>query len=205
MTRRHLLAAARRPAARRWRASGRARGADQGTAGTAQGKARHRHPRRRASRLQRGNGDHAGAADNRPDVPRHIPATAGCCSTGAAERDPQMWMKNTVSSLDMLFIGADGTIRRIAEHTVPEASPSSTARAGARDAGTGGRHGGAAGYPRRRQGAGEAVRQCVVALRAARHAHRFRAAVRGVAQPGSARVLGTRGRRFESGRPDQSA
>jgi len=28
--------------------------------------------------------------------------------------------------------------------------------------------------------------------------------VRGVAQPGSARVLGTRGRRFESGRPDQT-
>jgi uncharacterized membrane protein (UPF0127 family) len=32
----------------------------------------------------------------------------------------QMWMKNTPSSLDMLFIGPHGTIRRIVEHTVPE-------------------------------------------------------------------------------------
>lgn len=37
---------------------------------------------------------------------------------GAATRS-QMWMKNTLASLDMLFIGADGTIRRIAERTVP--------------------------------------------------------------------------------------
>ncbi len=31
-----------------------------------------------------------------------------------------MWMRNTVSPLDMLFINADGTIRQIAENTVPE-------------------------------------------------------------------------------------
>jgi uncharacterized membrane protein (UPF0127 family) len=30
-----------------------------------------------------------------------------------------MWMKNTLVSLDMLFINADGTIRHIAAHTVP--------------------------------------------------------------------------------------
>jgi uncharacterized membrane protein (UPF0127 family) len=29
-------------------------------------------------------------------------------------------MRNTVASLDMLFINADGSIRSIAEHTVPQ-------------------------------------------------------------------------------------
>jgi uncharacterized protein len=32
----------------------------------------------------------------------------------------QMWMRNTISPLDMVFINADGTIRAIAENTVPE-------------------------------------------------------------------------------------
>ena len=31
-----------------------------------------------------------------------------------------MWMKNTVAPLDMVFINADGTIRSIAENTVPQ-------------------------------------------------------------------------------------
>lgn len=31
-----------------------------------------------------------------------------------------MWMKNTYISLDMVFIGADGRILRIAEHTEPQ-------------------------------------------------------------------------------------
>jgi uncharacterized membrane protein (UPF0127 family) len=35
-------------------------------------------------------------------------------------RDSEMWMRNTIASLDMLFINADGTIRSIAENTVPE-------------------------------------------------------------------------------------
>ncbi len=34
-------------------------------------------------------------------------------------RDSAMWMRNTITSLDMVFINADGTIRRIAERTVP--------------------------------------------------------------------------------------
>lgn len=34
-------------------------------------------------------------------------------------REVTMWMKNTLISLDMLFIRADGTIHRIAEHTEP--------------------------------------------------------------------------------------
>jgi uncharacterized membrane protein (UPF0127 family) len=35
-------------------------------------------------------------------------------------RDSQMWMRNTLAPLDMVFINADGTIRSIAENTVPE-------------------------------------------------------------------------------------
>src|SRR5579872_6179573 len=49
----------------------------------------------------------------------HVPADGGMLFDWGAERDSQMWMKNTISSLDMLFIAADGTIRHIAEHTVP--------------------------------------------------------------------------------------
>ncbi len=30
-----------------------------------------------------------------------------------------MWMKNTVLPLDMIFVGADGRVKRIARHTVP--------------------------------------------------------------------------------------
>ena len=36
-----------------------------------------------------------------------------------APRESAMWMKNTIASLDMLFIEADGRIHRIAERTVP--------------------------------------------------------------------------------------
>jgi uncharacterized membrane protein (UPF0127 family) len=49
----------------------------------------------------------------------HVPEDGGMLFDWGAERRSQMWMKNTPSSLDMLFIGADGTIRRIAERTVP--------------------------------------------------------------------------------------
>ena len=34
-------------------------------------------------------------------------------------RESDMWMRNTEVPLDMLFIGPDGTIRHIAEDTVP--------------------------------------------------------------------------------------
>jgi hypothetical protein len=36
-----------------------------------------------------------------------------------APRESSMWMRNTISSLDMVFIAADGRIHRIAERTVP--------------------------------------------------------------------------------------
>ncbi len=35
------------------------------------------------------------------------------------ERPVAMWMKNTFIPLDMLFVGADGRIKRIAENTTP--------------------------------------------------------------------------------------
>jgi uncharacterized protein len=37
-----------------------------------------------------------------------------------APRETKMWMKNTIAPLDMAFINADGTIRSIAENTVPQ-------------------------------------------------------------------------------------
>lgn len=36
-----------------------------------------------------------------------------------APRESTMWMRNTLVSLDMVFIAADGRIHRIAERTVP--------------------------------------------------------------------------------------
>ena len=50
----------------------------------------------------------------------NIPADGGMLFDWGTPRASQMWMKNTVSSLDMLFIGEDGTIKHIAERTVPE-------------------------------------------------------------------------------------
>ena len=48
-----------------------------------------------------------------------VPADGGMLFDWGTTRDTQMWMKNTISSLDMLFINADGIVRSIAEHTVP--------------------------------------------------------------------------------------
>jgi uncharacterized membrane protein (UPF0127 family) len=49
-----------------------------------------------------------------------VPADGGMLFDWGAPRASQMWMRNTISSLDMVFINADGTIRSIAENTVPE-------------------------------------------------------------------------------------
>ena len=49
-----------------------------------------------------------------------VPADGGMLFDWGSPRDSMMWMRNTVSSLDMLFINEDGTIRRIAENTTPE-------------------------------------------------------------------------------------
>ncbi len=49
-----------------------------------------------------------------------VPADGGMLFDWGAPRVSNMWMRNTVSPLDMVFINADGTIRRIEEDTVPE-------------------------------------------------------------------------------------
>ena len=49
-----------------------------------------------------------------------VPADGGMLFDWGAPRRSQMWMRNTISSLDMLFINEDGTIRTIAERTVPQ-------------------------------------------------------------------------------------
>lgn len=49
-----------------------------------------------------------------------VPADGGMLFDWGGPRESLMWMRNTVSPLDMVFINADGTIRRIAEDTVPQ-------------------------------------------------------------------------------------
>ena len=49
-----------------------------------------------------------------------VPAEGGMLFDWGIPRDLQMWMRNTIAPLDMVFINADGTIRSIAENTVPE-------------------------------------------------------------------------------------
>ena len=49
-----------------------------------------------------------------------VPADGGMLFDWGKPIDSSMWMRNTVSSLDMVFINADGTIRRVVENTVPE-------------------------------------------------------------------------------------
>ena len=48
-----------------------------------------------------------------------LPADAGMLFIYPDEESVAFWMKNTLIPLDMLFIGADGHIRRIAERAVP--------------------------------------------------------------------------------------
>lgn len=48
-----------------------------------------------------------------------VPPDGGMLFDWGAPRDSAMWMRNTITSLDMVFINADGAIRRIAERTVP--------------------------------------------------------------------------------------
>ena len=49
-----------------------------------------------------------------------VPADGGMLFDWGSPRDSQMWMKNTLVPLDMVFINQDGTIRAIAEDTVPQ-------------------------------------------------------------------------------------
>ncbi len=49
-----------------------------------------------------------------------VPPDGGMLFDWGAPRDSQMWMRNTIAPLDMVFINADGTIRSIVENTVPQ-------------------------------------------------------------------------------------
>jgi uncharacterized membrane protein (UPF0127 family) len=50
---------------------------------------------------------------------QNLPADAGMLFVYPTEQSVAFWMKNTLIPLDMLFIGADGRIRRIVERTIP--------------------------------------------------------------------------------------
>ena len=49
-----------------------------------------------------------------------VPPDGGMLFDWGTPRDVPMWMENTLVPLDMVFINADGTIRAIAEDTVPQ-------------------------------------------------------------------------------------
>ena len=51
---------------------------------------------------------------------KNVPEDGGMLFDWGAPRESQMWMKNTLVPLDMVFINQDGTIRSIAEDTVPQ-------------------------------------------------------------------------------------
>jgi hypothetical protein len=48
-----------------------------------------------------------------------VPEDGGMLFDWGVARESQMWMRNTLVPLDMVFINADGTIRSIAEDTTP--------------------------------------------------------------------------------------
>lgn len=50
---------------------------------------------------------------------RHMAADAGMLFVYRREEPTAMWMKNTYIPLDMLFIARNGSVKRIAERTVP--------------------------------------------------------------------------------------
>lgn len=48
-----------------------------------------------------------------------VPANEGMLFDWGTPRESAMWMRNTITSLDMVFITQDGRVLRIAERTVP--------------------------------------------------------------------------------------
>ena len=49
-----------------------------------------------------------------------VPPDGGMLFIWPQAQESQMWMRNTIAPLDMVFINADGTVRHIAENTVPQ-------------------------------------------------------------------------------------
>jgi hypothetical protein len=50
----------------------------------------------------------------------NIPADGGMLFDWKTPRESQMWMRNTLAPLDMIFISPDGTIHSIVENAVPQ-------------------------------------------------------------------------------------
>ncbi len=51
---------------------------------------------------------------------KSLPDDGGMLFDWGSPRESQMWMRNTLIPLDMVFINEDGSIRRIVENTVPQ-------------------------------------------------------------------------------------
>ena len=49
-----------------------------------------------------------------------VPEDGGMLFDWGRPQSSTMWMRNTVAPLDMLFINADGTVRRVVHDTVPQ-------------------------------------------------------------------------------------
>lgn len=57
-----------------------------------------------------------------------VPPDGGMLFDWGRPRETHMWMKNTIAPLDILFINPDGSIRSIAEDTVPHSLASISSR-----------------------------------------------------------------------------
>ena len=189
---------------------------DRSATGAAEGEAGHRHPRRRAARFHCRDGDRAGSADGRADVP---PERAG------RRRDAvRLGRSARLADVDAQHdrVARHGVHQRRwhdpldrREHGAGEPGGHRQPRAGARDAGAGRGHHGAgwtSGSATRSSSGSSATapaegyRLPIAACLSARapigsarvsESGAWRSLV-------SARVLGTRGRGFKSRRPDQS-
>ena len=141
---------------------------------------------------------------------KELPDGKGMLFDFSPEQQISMWMKNTYISLDMIFIRADGRILRIAENTEPMSMKIISSGGLAKGvleviAGTAQKYGIAPGdrvaHPLFKRPISCAGTPCW------RPSKRVSTSLpkhdRGIAQPGSAAVLGTAGRWFESSCPDQ--
>ena len=94
--------------------------ADRSAAGTAEGATGDRRPRRRGASVRRRDGAATPEQQTVGEMFRtSVPADGGMLFDWGFPKSSQMWMRNTLVPLDMVFINPDGTIRSIAENTTP--------------------------------------------------------------------------------------